>query len=121
MPPRATAERQERPVVDTVTLLHTRWPKDEFIYDPSSGGNIDDVDDLTDEQRGALYRTAGRPLTRSANRKRISGMWGTMMMVIGDPIRSAQFDRPVMGPLLVDEQRTVVSLNGRPLHLVVKG
>ena len=67
--------------MDTVTLLHTRWPKDEFIYDPSSGDNLDDVDDLTDEQRGALYRTAGRPLTRSANRKRLSGMWGTMMMV----------------------------------------
>ena len=107
--------------MDTVTLLHTRWPKDEFIYDPTSGDNLDDVDDLTDEERGALYRTAGRPLTRSANRKRISGMWGTMLMVIGDPIRSAQFDRPVMGPLFAEERREVVSLNGRPLHLVIKG
>jgi hypothetical protein len=105
--------------MDTVTLLHSRWPKDEFIY--SSGENIDDVDDLTEVERGALYRTAGRPLTQSANVKRISGMWGTMIMIVGDPVRAAQFDQPIMGPLFPGEQRDVVMLNRRPVHLVVKG
>ena len=49
--------------METVTLLHTRWPRDEFIYDPATGENIDDVDNLTDDERAALYRTAGRPST----------------------------------------------------------
>ncbi len=81
--------------MDTVTLIHTRWPKDEFIYEPGAGAfgeNLDDVDDLSEEERGALYRTAGRSLARPANRKRISGMWGTMMMIVGGPIRLVRFD-----------------------------
>ena len=44
--------------METVTLIHSRWPKDEFIYEPSTGENIDDVDDLTAEERGALYAVA---------------------------------------------------------------
>jgi len=105
--------------MDTVTLLHTRWPKDEFIY--SGAGNIDDVDNLTEQQRGALYRTTGRRLTQSANLTRISGLWGTMMMVIGGPIRIAQFDRPFVEPLCPEERQEVVLLNCRPVYLAVYG
>lgn len=107
--------------METTTLLHTRWPKDEFYYSPGAGENVDDVDDLTPEQRAALYRTAGRALTRPANVTRISGMWGTMAMIIGGPIRAAQFDAPIMGPLLTDERRETVALNRRTVHLVIKG
>jgi hypothetical protein len=107
--------------METVTLLHTRWPKDEFIYEPSSGENIDEVDNLSDDERAALYRTTGRPITASANRKRISGTWGTMMMIVGDHIDAAQFDFPVMGPLLTNQRREVVTLNCRPVHLLVTG
>ncbi len=107
--------------METVTLLHSRWPKDEFIYSPATGDNIDDVDDLTPEARAALYRTPGRAITASPNRKRISGLWGTMVMVIGDPIRAAQFDWPIMGPLFEGETRHTVTISNREVHLVVKG
>ena len=108
--------------MEFVTLLHTRWPKDEFLYDARSGENVDDVDNLSEEQRGRLYRTAGRPLTSSPNVKRISGLWGTMLMIIGDPIRIAQFDRPLVGEQLCPEEHDeVVKINGRTVHLAVYG
>lgn len=107
--------------METVTLLHSRWPRDEFIYNPATGDNMDDVDNLTPEQRAALYHQRGTPLTAAPNRTRISGLWGTMVVVIGDPVRAAQFDRPVMGPLFPQEERAVVKVNNRDVHLVVKG
>jgi hypothetical protein len=105
--------------MDVVTLLHTRWPKDEFIY--TGAGNMDEVDNLSEQQRGALYRTTGRPLTQPANRTRISGLWGTMMMVVGGPVRIAQFDLPILEPLCPGEHQEVVLLNCRPVHLIVHG
>jgi hypothetical protein len=105
--------------METITLLHTRWPKDEFIY--SGGKIIDEVDNLTEEERGALYRSRGRPLTSSANIKRVSGMWGTMAMIVGGPVRAAQFDFPIMGPLAPEERQESLTLNCRPVHLIVKG
>ncbi len=107
--------------MDVVTLLHSRFPKDEFIYNASKGENIDDVDDLSADERAALYRSKGRPITKAANVKRISGLWGTMMMIVGGPITSVNFDRPAMGPLLPGERREVVKLNNRDTHLVIKG
>ena len=107
--------------MEAVTLLLSRWPKDEFIYSTSSGENIDDVDNLTDDERGGLYRSDGRPLTSAPNVKRLSGLWGTMMMIVGPSVRAAQFDLPVMGPLLPEERRDVVTLSHRPVHIVVKG
>lgn len=50
--------------METVTLLLTRWPKDEFIYNHTLGRIEDDVDDLTAEERSARYHRlcpAGRP------------------------------------------------------------
>ncbi|MCC2689935.1 MAG: hypothetical protein K0S21_2738 [Rhizobiaceae bacterium] len=107
--------------MEMVTLIHTRWPKDEFIYEPSTGDNIDDVDDLSAEERGALYRTAGRPLTRPANRKRISGLWGTMMMVVGGPIRLSRFDHKLEQQLLADEVEVEFTMNNRKVYAAIKG
>jgi hypothetical protein len=107
--------------METVTLIHSRWPKDEFIYEPSTGENIDDVDNLTDDERGALYRTAGRPLTRPANRKRISGLWGTMMLVVGAPIRLARFDHKVDQQLLPGEAEVELTINNRRVYAATRG
>lgn len=107
--------------METVTLIHSRWPKDEFIYEPRTGENIDDVDDLSDDERGALYRTAGRPLTKSANRKRVSGLWGTMLMVIGAPIRVAHFDLPVEAQLQDGEREVRFTINNRTVYAAVSG
>lgn len=107
--------------MDTVTLIHTRWPLDEFIYEPSTGDNVDDVDSLSDAERGALYRTAGRPLARSANRVRYSGQWGTMMMIIGGPIHYAQFDQPVPQQVLCGGRQVEFTINNRKLYVAVIG
>jgi hypothetical protein len=109
--------------METVTLIHSRWPKDEFIYQPGNGAgeNLDDVDNLTDAARGALYRTAGRPLTKPANRVRYSGLWGTMMMVIGGPIHYAQFDRPVPQDMLCGGRQVELAINGRTVYAAVIG
>jgi hypothetical protein len=97
--------------MDYVTLLHTRWPKDEFIYKPGSEGLLDDVDDLSADARKELYRKGERLC---------SGLWGTMMMVIGGPVRSAQFDRPFAPEQLCPgERQEQVLLNNRKVHLIV--
>src|SRR5262245_7304283 len=98
-----------------VTLLHTRFPLDEFIYDPSTGENVDDIDDFTEEQRTQLYRTAkGRP------RERISGHWGTMAMVIGPRITYAGFMAPPLAPR-DGEHTEQMDFVGRKLNLVIAG
>lgn len=70
------------------TLIHTRVPHDEFIH--TGGGIHDAVDDLTAEERGALYRSKGRGLDKSANVKRISGRWGSMLLIVGPEITAAE-------------------------------
>jgi hypothetical protein len=69
-----------------VTLILSRFPLDEFIYDPATGDNRDDVDNLSPEERARLYR-----LANGQARTRISGQWGTMMMIIGPRITYASF------------------------------
>lgn len=72
-----------------VTLLLTRYPLDEFVYDLATGRNNDDLDNMTaDERRGFYQLPNGRPRTR------ISGMWGTMAMIVGPRITYASFKRP---------------------------
>ncbi|MDW6021171.1 hypothetical protein SAZ10_05265 [Mesorhizobium sp. BAC0120] len=110
--------------METVTLLLTRWPKDEFIYERGvgpDGYNNDEVDGLTDAERGALYRSAGRPLTMPANRVRFSGLWGTMLMLIGGPIRIAHFDRQIGDELRDDEEEIELTINHRTIYVAVKG
>ncbi len=98
--------------METVTLLHTRWPKDEFIYNHSLRSIEDDVDDLTAEERGARYQT---------REKLLSGLWGTMRMLVGGSVRLARFDDPFNIPLAPGEHQECVMLEGRRVHLVVKG
>ena len=72
-----------------VTLLLTRYPLDEFVYDLATGRNNDDTDNMTPDERRRFYQLPnGRPRTR------ISGMWGTMAMITGPRITYASFKRP---------------------------
>lgn len=100
-----------------VTLLHTRWPKDEFILDDSVEGGIrDDVDDLAADDRAKLYKR------RKSAIKRTSGLWGTMMVIVGGQIRLARFDHPYgADALLAGESVDQTEINGRKIHLVVEG
>jgi hypothetical protein len=108
--------------MEFVTLIHTRWPKDEFIYEHSGDGAIlDNVDDLSDDERKVLYRTPGRAITQPANRKRYSGLWGTMMMVIGGPIHCAQFDQPVPADMLCGGAPVEFTINSRKVHAAMFG
>ncbi|MDQ6436942.1 hypothetical protein RB623_23065 [Mesorhizobium sp. LHD-90] len=108
--------------MEFVTLIHTRWPKDEFIYDHGAKGEIvDDVDNLSADDRGRLYRTARQPLNMPANRKRYSGLWGTMMMVIGGPIHCAQFDQPVPADMLCGGRQVEFTINSRKVFVATFG
>jgi hypothetical protein len=100
-----------------VTLIHTRFPLDEFIYEPGEQENLDEVDDLSAEERQALYRTAG-----GRSRPRISGHWGTMMMIVGPQIAYASFT-PSRRFLNWRGGERVRELDfvGRKLNLVVMG
>jgi hypothetical protein len=98
-----------------VTLVHTRFPLDEFIYDPAAGENIDDIDDLNAEERAALYRTAG-----GGARPRISGHWGTMMMIVGPRITYASFT-PRVPHWRGGERSDELQFVGRTLHLCMMG
>src|SRR5438876_4451940 len=96
-----------------VTLILTRWPLDEFIYEPARGENIDDVDNLSSEEHLRLYRTAnGQP------RQRVGGQWGTMMMIIGPEITYASFTQmPRIPNWRGGERSTEMDFIGRKLHL----
>ena len=98
-----------------VTLILTRYPLDEFIYDPTAGENIDDVDNLSAEERSRLYRPA-----KGQFRPRISGQWGTMAMITGPRITYASFTpRP---PNWRQGERTEeMDFVGRKLHLAMMG
>lgn len=98
-----------------VTLVHTRFPLDEFIYETATGENIDDVDDLNSEERAQLYRTH----TGQA-RPRISGHWGTMMMIVGPRITHASFT-PRVPNWRGGERSEEMTFVGRALHLCMMG
>jgi hypothetical protein len=99
-----------------VTLVHTRFPLDEFIYNPGSGENDDNVDNLSAEDRTRLYRAAN-----GQARPRISGQWGTMAMIIGPRITRASFT-PAPSPTLQEgEHRLEIDFVGRRLHLSLQG
>jgi hypothetical protein len=94
-----------------VTLVHTRFPLDEFIYNPGTGENVDDVDNLNPEERSRLYRTAN-----GQRRPRISGHWGTMAMITGPRIAYASFTPPAELPHGV-AHNLEMEFVGRRLHL----
>jgi hypothetical protein len=99
--------------MDYVTLLHTRWPKDEFVYRPSSNEIDDDVDEMSAEARKEMYRKGGRLC---------SGLWGTMMMIIGGIVRSARYDLPYSaGELCPGEESKILVLNNRSVHILIHG
>ncbi|HUG61759.1 MAG TPA: hypothetical protein VMP03_07930 [Methylomirabilota bacterium] len=72
-----------------VTLVLTRVPIDEFIF--TGGKNVDDVDDLTPDERAKLYRKKGTALTDAPDVKRTSGRWGTMLLVVGPVVSTVRF------------------------------
>jgi hypothetical protein len=96
-----------------VTLVHTRFPFDEFIYE--AGENVDDVDNLSAEDRAKLYRTKS-----GQSRPRVSGHWGTMAMIIGPRIAYASFTPPAEFPQGVTHN-LAMDFVGRKLHLGLVG
>jgi hypothetical protein len=96
-----------------ITLIHSRYPLDEFVYDRATGENNDDVD--TEEQREHLYHP--RP---GQNRPQISGQWGTMMMITGPKITHASFT-PRVPHWRGGEHTEELDFVGRKLQLGVMG
>jgi hypothetical protein len=94
-----------------ITLVHTRYPLDEFVYDLATGENNDDVD--TEEQREHLYHP--RP---GQFRPQISGQWGTMMMITGPKITYASFS-PRVPNWRGGESTVELDFVGRKLQLGV--
>jgi hypothetical protein len=112
----AIALKHAPPPVKHVTLVLTRYPLDEFIYDPATGENVDDVDNLNPEERLQFYRTPrGQPRTR------ISGHWGTMMMIVGPQITYASFTPRPPYNWRQGERTEEMDLVGRKLHLCRMG
>jgi hypothetical protein len=124
-----------------VTLVLTRLPVDEFILevDHNHWINRDDVDNLDAPARAGLYQTpAGKP------RKRLSGRWGTLALIVGPRVTQARIIGGVCGipaiapmidvPLTVIQQASaavgallegnrpqMVSFAGRMLQLTTDG
>jgi hypothetical protein len=96
-----------------ITLIHTRYPLDEFVWDQATDKNNDDVD--TAEQRAHLYTP--RPGTF---RPQISGQWGTMMMITGPKITHASFT-PRVPDWRGGESTVELDFVGRKLQLGVVG
>jgi hypothetical protein len=100
-----------------VTLVHTRFPLDEFIYDTATGENVDDIDNLSPEERTRLYHPA-----RGVFRPRVSGQWGTMAMIVGPRITYAGFTPLPRVPNWRGGERTEeMDFVGRKLHLAMMG
>jgi hypothetical protein len=100
-----------------VTLVLSRFPLDEFIWNQQTGENIDDVDNLGPEERQTLYR-----LPKGGRRTQISGQWGTMAMVIGPRITYAGFNPPASAVLRNGNRTEQIDLSvGRKVHLVLDG
>lgn len=87
-----------------VTLILTREPAREFIYVPKgkdydtsvdTGFEVNqpyydkEVDNLSDEDRGNLYRS--RPGLATPDIEHYSGRWGTMALIEGPEVYSTQF------------------------------
>jgi hypothetical protein len=102
--------------MNQVTLLLTRYPLDEFVYEVATHENIDDIDNFSVEDRRRFYRTANnRPRTR------ISGQWGTMAMIIGPPITYASFTQPPDERLHEGGYTQAIEFVGRELWLTITG
>ena len=100
-----------------VTLILSRFPLDEFIYDPATGENVDDIDNLSSDERTRLYHPP-----RGQFRPRISGQWGTMAMIIGPRITYAGFTALPRVPDWRGGERTEeMDFVGRKLHLAMMG
>jgi hypothetical protein len=103
-----------------VTLFLTRFPKDEFFYNRTTGENEDDIDDLSADDFAARYtRTVTRGKKEVTVRiKQISGLWGTMLMIVGPEVWYASTLRPWSGILFPDEMIDTLTIGRQQLHLV---
>ncbi len=91
--------------MDSVTLVLTRTPKDEFVM--IGGDLMDDVDDLSDEDRRKLYVSRRAAPDAKPAIKHSSGRWGTLAMIRGPKVHAARFTHlvvanlPMIGAFLV--------------------
>ena len=117
------AWQAEFTMINAVTLLLTRFPHDEFFYDNAYKKDIfrDDVDNLSDDDRGLLYRTPGRGLDKPVNHKAMSGLWGTMLLLLGPKVTFASFHYADPTPLLAGERSESIDFNDRTLNLTLQG
>jgi hypothetical protein len=99
-----------------VTLLLTRYPLDEFVYDLARHQNVDDIDNFNAEDRRRFYRTA-----TNQPRHRISGQWGTMGMIVGPRITYASFEQPPNEQLHQGGYSIGFEFVGRELWLTMEG
>lgn len=74
----------------SVTLILTRQPADEFIYDAAHGAIVDDIDDLSAEELQAQFAGNAARAARGRKATTLSGRWGTMCMVHGATVHAVQ-------------------------------
>ena len=72
-----------------VTLVLTRAPRDEYVYDNHQGTIDDDVDGRSAEWFAATFRPNARLIATGGHPRFISGLWGTMAVLSGPRVFSA--------------------------------
>lgn len=112
-----------------MTLVLTRSPLQEFIFQSSTDVN-DDETGLTEEQRNRLYRSPRVRSDQPPNLIHYSGRWGTLAMIVGPKISAVQLadttpasaSRPPSSPTDTTQYRNFadrelkITTDGRPIE-----
>ena len=106
-----------------MTLFLTRAPVEEFFY---LGDTNEELDGMTEDDIGRLYRSPKTKETEPRNVTRYSGRWGSMLMIVGPKISSATIaDPPPPGTPVTVHRPTdttqIVDFGGSDLKLVTDG
>lgn len=72
-----------------VTLVLTRAPRDEYVYDNHQGTIDDDVDGRSAEWFAATFQPNARLTANGGHPRFISGIWGTLVVLNGPRVFSA--------------------------------
>lgn len=77
--------------MDSVTLVLTRTPPDEFIFDRAKGQVVDDIDSLADADLKAQFAVNAKRMAHGGKPVTLSGRWGSMLMLRGPRVHGAHF------------------------------
>lgn len=77
-----------------LTLVLTRTPKSEFFFNNSGRRDFNEDENLTDAEMRLKYRKPATDDSAPPDFRHLSGRWGTLGVIKGPKISSAQFSDP---------------------------